>query len=216
MFEGMNYWHPFSHVCVLTVVLHHWSAPQHQRSSWHALLWKLEDKTSLDIGNKCLYFIAQLKSKWALIDGACQIYPCFLQETFCSHRTLTVKKGGKCISNFFALQSLGCCLGYWLTNETGVAVMIIDWLTDRNWVNVLIIDWLTDWNRVIGLMTDWQTGRLADWQTGWLKLCCCLGYWLTDWLTQGFSFQRNCRVASVGERNTKIWDDITCKLSFPQ
>ena len=139
-------------------------------------------------------------------------YPCFLQETFCSHRTLTVKKRGKCISNFFALQTLGCCLGYWLTDWNWVAVMIIDWLTDWNWVNVLIIDWLTDWNWVIGLMTDWQTGRLIDWNC----VAVLVIDWLTDWLTQGFSFQRNCCVVSVGERNTKIWDDITCKLSFPQ
>ena len=137
--EGMNYWHPFSHVCVLTVVLHHWSAPQHQRNSWRALLWKLEEKkTSLVIGNKCLYFIAQLKSNWGLTDGTCQIYqyPCFLQETFCSHRTLTVKKGGKCISNFFALQTRGCCLGYWLKAET----VLLSWL-------------LTDWPTETGLMS---------------------------------------------------------------
>ena len=109
-------------------------------------------------------------------------YPCFLQETFCSHRTLTVKKRGKCISNFFALQTLGCCLGYWLTDWNWVAVMIIDWLTDWNWVNVLIIDWLTDWNWVIGLMTDWQTGRLTDWLTETVLLSRLLTDWLTDWL----------------------------------
>ena len=143
-------------------------------------------------------------------------YPCFLQETFCSHRTLTVKKWGKCISNFFALQTLGCCLGYWLTDWNWVAVMIIDWLTDWNWVNVLIIDWLTDWLKlrywVNDWLADWQTDRLVDWN------CVAVSVidWLTDWLTQGFSFQRNCCVVSVGERNTKIWDDITCKLSFLQ
>ena len=109
-------------------------------------------------------------------------YPCFLQETFCSHRTLTVKKGGKCISNFFTLQTLGCCLGYWLTDWNWVAVMIIDWLTDWNWVNVLIIDWLTDWLKlgywVNDWMADWQTDRLIDWN------CVAVSVidWLTDWL----------------------------------
>ena len=175
--EGMNYWHPFSHVCVLTVVLHHWSAPQHQRSSWHALLWKLEDKTSLVKRNKCLYFIAQLKSNWGLIDGACQIYPCFLQETFCSRRTLRVKKGGK-ISAFLISSpyrhwvavwvidwlKLGCCLGYWLTDTD----RLTDWLTETGLLSWLLTDWLK-----LGYCLD---NLLTDWLTNWLKL----GYWLTD------------------------------------
>ena len=163
IYRGNEYWHPFSHVCVLTVVLHHWSAPQHQRSSWHALLWKLEDKTSLVIRNKYLYFIAQFKSNWGLIDGACQIYPCFLQETFCSRRTLRVKKRGK-ISAFLISSpyrhwvavwvidwlKLGCCLGYWLTDTDRLTdwlklgCCLGYWLTDLNWVTVLIIYWLTD------------------------------------------------------------------------
>ena len=181
IYRGNEYWHPFSHVCVLTVVLHHWSAPQHQRSSWHALLWKLEDKTSLVIRNKCLYFIAQLKSNWGLIDGGCQIYPCFLQETFCSRRTLRVKKGGK-ISAFLISSpyrhwvavwiidwlKLGCCLGYWLTDTD----RLTDWLTETGLLSWLLTDWLK-----LGYCLD---NLLTDWLTNWLKLGYCLGYWLTD------------------------------------
>ena len=102
-------------------------------------------KKSLVIGNKCRYFIAQHKSNWGLIDGACQkIISLFLARNFLQPQNTYSKERGK-ISAFLIASPY----------RPWVAVWVIDWLNETGLLSWLLTDWhwLTHWLTETGLLS---------------------------------------------------------------